>query len=66
MKALSRTTRWSLCPKRRYPEKQALFGILQGGVDKELRTRHIEEMCPNDFDGFAVGGLSVGELYHDV
>ena len=62
-KALSRTTRWSLraLKARRYPEKQALFGILQGGVDKELRTRHIEEMCPHDFDGFAVGGLSVGE-----
>ena len=61
--ALSRTTRWSLraLKARRFPEKQALFGILQGGVDKELRTRHIEEMCPHDFDGFAVGGLSVGE-----
>jgi queuine tRNA-ribosyltransferase len=62
-KALSRTTRWSLraLKARRFPDKQALFGILQGGVDEELRTRHIEEMCSHDFEGFAVGGLSVGE-----
>ena len=61
--ALARTTRWSLraLKARRYPERQALFGILQGGLDLELRQRHIEEMCQHDFDGFAVGGLSVGE-----
>jgi len=61
--ALERTTRWSLraLKARRHPERQALFGILQGGVDHELRTRHIEQMCPEPFDGFAIGGLSVGE-----
>lgn len=61
--ALARTTRWSLraLAARRYPDRQALFGILQGGVDHDLRTRHIEELCEHPFDGFAVGGLSVGE-----
>jgi queuine tRNA-ribosyltransferase len=61
--ALARTTRWSLraLKARKHPERQALFGILQGGLDLELRQRHIEEMCQHDFDGFAVGGLSVGE-----
>ena len=61
--ALARTTRWSLraLKARRYPDRQALFGILQGGVDDELRARHIKEMCPHPFDGFAIGGLSVGE-----
>lgn len=61
--ALARTTRWSLraLEARKYPEKQALFGILQGGVDLELRARHIDDMCQHPFDGFAVGGLSVGE-----
>lgn len=61
--ALSRTTRWSLraLEARKHPQRQALFGILQGGLDLELRARHIEEMCQYPFDGFAVGGLSVGE-----
>ena len=61
--ALERTTRWSLraLAARRHPERQALFGILQGGVDLTLRARHIEQMCPHPFDGFAIGGLSVGE-----
>ena len=61
--ALARTTRWSLraLEARAHPDKQALFGILQGGVDLELRARHIEELCPHPFDGFAIGGLSVGE-----
>ena len=61
--ALARTTRWSLraLEARRNPDRQALFGILQGGVDHELRARHIEEMCGHPFDGFAIGGLSVGE-----
>ncbi len=61
--ALARTTRWSVraLKARKYPDRQALFGILQGGLDLELRARHIEEMCEHPFDGFAVGGLSVGE-----
>jgi queuine tRNA-ribosyltransferase len=61
--ALARTTRWSVraLEARKYPERQSLFGILQGGLDLELRARHIEEMCAHPFDGFAVGGLSVGE-----
>jgi queuine tRNA-ribosyltransferase len=61
--ALERTTRWSLraLAARRHPERQALFGILQGGVDLALRARHIEQLCPHPFDGFAIGGLSVGE-----
>ena len=61
--ALARTTRWSLraLKARRFPDRQALFGILQGGLDLELRARHIEELCAHPFDGFAVGGLSVGE-----
>ena len=61
--ALARTTRWSLraLAARRFPERQALFGILQGGIIPALRRRHIEELCPHPFDGFAIGGLSVGE-----
>jgi queuine tRNA-ribosyltransferase len=41
--------------------RQLLFGIAQGGADVELRTRSIEEVAALDFDGYALGGLSVGE-----
>ncbi len=40
---------------------QLLFGITQGGTDEELRRRSIEEISELDFDGNALGGLSVGE-----
>lgn len=60
--AMARTTRWALrCLKARSRPDQALFAIVQGGVDLELRQRHVEELCAHDFDGFAVGGLAVGE-----
>jgi queuine tRNA-ribosyltransferase len=42
-------------------EGQLLFGIAQGGSDPELRRRSIEEIAALDFDGNALGGLSVGE-----
>ncbi|MHC5191912.1 MAG: tRNA-guanine transglycosylase, partial [Planctomycetota bacterium] len=37
------------------------FGIVQGGVDPELRSECARELIPMDFDGYAIGGLSVGE-----
>jgi len=40
---------------------QALFGIIQGGVYKDLRKRSLEELVEIGFDGYAAGGLSVGE-----
>ena len=40
---------------------QLVFGISQGGSDRELRTRSIEEVIALGFDGYALGGLSVGE-----
>ncbi len=43
----------------------ALFGILQGGVYEDLRRRSLEGLVALDFDGYAIGGLSVGEP-HDV
>ena len=60
--AMARTTRWALrCLKARTQQDRALFAIIQGGTEKDLRTRHVEELCGHDFDGFAIGGLSVGE-----
>jgi queuine tRNA-ribosyltransferase len=40
---------------------QLVFGIAQGGSDRELRVRSIDEITALDFDGYALGGLSVGE-----
>jgi queuine tRNA-ribosyltransferase len=41
--------------------KPALFGIVQGGVFHDLRARSVEEICAMPFDGFAIGGVAVGE-----
>jgi queuine tRNA-ribosyltransferase len=45
---------------------QALFGIIQGGMFKDLRKMSIEETCAMDFDGFSLGGLSVGESKEEM
>jgi len=45
---------------------QALFGIIQGGIYKDLRKRSLEELIEIGFDGYAVGGLSVGEPKEDM
>ncbi|WP_300802720.1 tRNA guanosine(34) transglycosylase Tgt [uncultured Desulfovibrio sp.] len=63
-KSTALTTRWALRARQHYPAGTAhnlLFAITQGGFFKNLRRRSIEELCAHDFDGFAVGGLSVGE-----
>ena len=43
------------------PEGQALFGIVQGGTDPALRVESAERTVALDFDGYGIGGLSVGE-----
>jgi queuine tRNA-ribosyltransferase len=61
-KALDRTTRWARrCLDYHHHDYQALFGIIQGGMYKDLRTQSASEICAMDFPGFAIGGLSVGE-----
>lgn len=60
--AMERTLRWSeraLGARRRYD--RALFGVVQGGTDPGLRTRSARETAALGFDGFGIGGLSVGE-----
>ena len=42
-------------------DKQALFGIVQGGFYKDLRKQSAEELIALDFPGYAIGGISVGE-----
>ncbi|HRI69984.1 MAG TPA: tRNA guanosine(34) transglycosylase Tgt [Polyangium sp.] len=55
------TTRWAKrCLASKRPD-QALFGIIQGGTDPDLRKLHAEELAALPFDGLALGGFSVGE-----
>ncbi|MDD6396811.1 MAG: tRNA guanosine(34) transglycosylase Tgt [Selenomonadaceae bacterium] len=57
-----RTTRWAKrCKEYMTSENQGLFGIVQGGMYKDLRTQSVQELLEMDFPGYAVGGLSVGE-----
>ena len=56
------THRWAeRCQKAHRNQNQALFAIVQGGVFPELRQRSVEFLTALDFDGYALGGLSVGE-----
>jgi len=60
--AVRRTTQWA--ERQRAAPKapgQLVFGITQGASDPQLRRRSIEEITALDFDGYALGGLSVGE-----
>ncbi len=58
-----RTTRWAVRSKKAMEgaDNQGLFGIVQGGMFKELRRYSAEALIELDFPGYAVGGLSVGE-----
>jgi len=59
----ARTTRWlkRQMQARQNPEKTALFGIVQGGFFADMRLAHAQELKELDLDGYAIGGLSVGE-----
>lgn len=60
--AVDRTTLWAKrCRDAQKRDDQALFGIVQGGISEEMRTRSAQALLPIDFPGYAVGGLSVGE-----
>ena len=61
--SLERTTRWlKRCKEyHKNTEQQSLFGIMQGGMYKDLRRQSAEEIVELDLPGYAVGGLSVGE-----
>ena len=60
--AAARTTQWAKrCRAAHKRSDQLLFGIVQGGVDAKLRRRCADEIVRIEFDGYAIGGLSVGE-----
>lgn len=60
--SLARTTRWlGRCVRAWSRERSSLFGIVQGGLHRDLRKRHAEEVCAFELPGYALGGYSVGE-----
>lgn len=65
-KSTERTTRWAeRCLKAHTRKDRGMFGIIQGGMYKDLRKQSAAEITSLPFDGFAIGGLSVGEP-HDL
>ncbi|MCH4266722.1 MAG: tRNA guanosine(34) transglycosylase Tgt [Solobacterium sp.] len=62
-KSMQRTLRWAERGKaaNTRPDEQALFGIVQGGDHEDLRDYCAEKLVEMDFDGYSIGGTSVGE-----
>ena len=69
-KSMERTIRWAkrgLDYHKEYSHPdQSLFGIIQGGLFKDLREKSLMETTAMDFDGFSIGGLSVGESKEEM
>lgn len=61
IEAVERTTRWAERCLQARRGSQALFGIIQGGTDLDLRLQHAERLSQLPLDGLALGGFSVGE-----
>lgn len=60
--AMERTHRWAArCQKAHTREDQALFGIVQGSMYRDLRIESARRLADMDFIGYGIGGLSVGE-----
>ncbi|MCK9491050.1 MAG: tRNA guanosine(34) transglycosylase Tgt [Sulfurimonas sp.] len=72
--SIERTTEWARESIEYFRQKQKngvgvdqnIFAIIQGGTDKAFREKSAKELCELDFDGFAIGGLSVGELNNEM
>ncbi|KOA21086.1 queuine tRNA-ribosyltransferase [Clostridium homopropionicum DSM 5847] len=75
-KSVDRTTRWlERCAKEMEKlnsqsdtinKRQMLFGINQGGVFDDIRIKHAKEISKFDLDGYAIGGLAVGETHEEM
>ncbi|PLX80848.1 MAG: tRNA guanosine(34) transglycosylase Tgt [Desulfuromonas sp.] len=57
----TRSSAWAARCKQAYKGEGALFGIVQGGMEKDLRAMSLEQLLEIGFDGYALGGMSVGE-----
>jgi queuine tRNA-ribosyltransferase len=65
--AVERTAAWAARAKAApRPDGQALFGIVQGGIDEALRIESAQRTLDIGFDGYGVGGLSVGETRREM
>ncbi len=65
--AVERTLTWAReCRVQTRAAGQAVFGIVQGGIHAPLRERCARELAAMDFDGYAIGGVSVGEPEHEM
>ncbi|MBU1033055.1 MAG: tRNA guanosine(34) transglycosylase Tgt [Patescibacteria group bacterium] len=73
-KSVERTTRWAERSKAAFEKGRdasnnfgaQLFGIVQGGTDIDLRIKHAQDLMKIGFDGYAIGGLSVGEPFEQA
>ena len=66
-KSVDITLQWAKrCATFHVKNNQWLFGIIQGGIYKDLRNRCIEKMDGMDFKGFGLGGLSIGEPFEET
>ncbi len=71
-KAVEMTTKWAkeaakiVNSKKLKNKEQLHFAIVQGGIYKDLRLKSLEELKPLDFDGYAIGGLAVGESNEEM
>ncbi len=75
-KSVDRTTRWLARCRKKMQElnsredtvnkEQLLFGINQGAIYKDIRTQHAKAISEMDMDGYAVGGLAVGETHEQM
>jgi queuine tRNA-ribosyltransferase len=59
---------WAERSKKAFGENphKALFGIVQGGLFKDLRIKSLKELIKIGFDGYAMGGLAVGESQNEM
>ena len=66
--AINISTDWAKRCKIEFGQdrSKALFGIVQGGLFKDLREESIKNLLEIGFDGYAMGGLAVGETQHDM
>ena len=75
-RSVDRTSRWLMRCKKEMERlnslpdtinrQQMLFGINQGGIYEDVRIRHAKEIAELDLDGYAIGGLAVGESHEDM
>ena len=67
-KSMDLSTYWALRSKKEFGKNshKALFGIVQGGLFNDLRIKSLNELVKIGFDGYAVGGLAVGESQEEM